>query len=145
MLVALAAAALLATSPASAVKRCHPSRQHRCHKRPRPPKPAPHLPRRLEVDENDQGQPPQPYSLRPSHNPVGAGKVEFNVYNYGQDPHTFAVIDARGRQLAFAAAPPDQPDSPVTVSAALPAGRYTLECTLPGHAALGMRATLTVR
>ncbi len=143
-------------------KRCH--RKHhrrRCTRRHHPTNPttsatatsptgtttAPTgpLPSRLEVDENDQGQPPQPYSLWPSHNPVAAGNVQFNIYNFGQDPHTFAVVDSSGHQLAFARVPANQPQTAVPVSVSLPPGRYTLECTLSGHASLGMVATLTVR
>jgi uncharacterized cupredoxin-like copper-binding protein len=103
------------------------------------------LPSRLEVDENDQGQLPQPYTLRPSHNPVAAGAVHFNVYNFGEDPHTFAVLDASQHQLALVNVPANQSDTAVPVSVDLPPGTYTLECTLSGHAALGMRATLTVK
>jgi hypothetical protein len=130
---------------------CHPTRHHRCkkvprrHPRPKPvPKPVP-LPRRLEVDENDQGQLPLPYSLRPSHNPVGTGTVQFNVYNFGQDDHTFAVADASGHQFAHVDVPANQPGNAVPVNITLPPGTYTLECTLQGHAALGMVATLTVK
>jgi plastocyanin len=97
------------------------------------------------VDENDQGQAPQPYSLFPSHNPVAAGQVQFNVYNFGEDPHTFAIVDSGGHQLAFAHVPANQPGTAVPVSASLAPGTYTLECTLPGHVGLGMVATLTVR
>ncbi len=96
---------------------------------------------RLEVDENDTPS----YSLAPSHNPVAAGKLTFNVYNFGQDDHTFAVLDSAQHELAYAAVPAGQSQTAVTVNASLPAGTYTLECTLPGHAALGMKATLTVQ
>jgi hypothetical protein len=113
--------------------------------KPHRPKPQPLLPHRLEVDENDQGDFPQPFSLRPSHNPVGTGVVQFNVYNFGQDPHTFAVVDASGRQRAFVNVPAMQPDTAAPVSVNLRPGRYTLVCTLQGHAALGMIASLTVR
>jgi plastocyanin len=104
------------------------------------------LPRRLEVDENDQGQPPQPFSLTPSHNPVGAGTVQFNVYNFGQDPHRFAVVDSAGNQVGNTVdVPANQPGTAVAVSVNLPPGIYTLECTLQNHAALGMRATLVIK
>ena len=155
-----------------AKKKCH--RHHhrrRCpgrHKpkpkpKPKPPKPTPTttagtttttptstapsgpLASRLEVDENDQGQAPQPYSLYPSHNPVAAGQVQFNVYNFGEDPHTFAIVDSGGHQLAFAHVPANQPGTAVPISASLAPGTYTLECTLPGHVGLGMVATLTVK
>jgi plastocyanin len=106
--------------------------------------PAP-LPSRLEVDENDLGSQPRPYSLYPTHNPVAAGTVEFNVYNFGQDPHTFAIEDSKHHQLAFADVPANQPQTAVQVSATLAPGHYTLLCTLTGHAALGMQATLLVK
>ena len=109
------------------------------------PTPTGPLPSRLEVDENDQGQAPQPYSLWPSHNPVAAGNVQFNVYNFGEDPHTFAIVDSGGHQLAFAHVPRFQPQTAVPVSATLAPGTYTLECTLPGHVGLGMVSTLTVK
>jgi plastocyanin len=156
-------------------RRCVKRSHHRCVRYARPrhhkrkhrakPKPAPTrtttttttttasttattaqpLPSRLEVDENDQGQLPQPYTLRPSHDPVAAGDVHFNVYNFGEDPHTFAVLDASQHQLALVNVPANQSDTAVPVSVNLPAGTYTLECTLSGHAALGMRATLIVK
>jgi len=134
--VALGAVAAPASSAPTGVTRCHPRRHHPC------PKPLPH---RLEVDENDQGELPKPYSLVPSHNPVAAGKVQFNVYNFGEDPHTFAVLDGKGRRLAFVKVPANQPDTAIELQVKLPRGRFTLECTLSGHAHLGMQATLTVR
>lgn len=99
------------------------------------------LPSRLAVDENDTPA----YSLNPSHNPVAQGTVTFNVYNFGQDAHTFAVEDSASHELAFASVPAGQPQTAVTVNATLAPGTYTLLCTLPGHAALGMRASLTVQ
>jgi plastocyanin len=136
------AAAVSAPHDSHRARRCHRRHRHRRCSRPTPSGP---LPGRLEVDENDQGQPPQPYSLWPSHNPVAAGRVQFNVYDFGQDPHTFAVVNSGGHQLAFARVPANQPETAVPVSVSLPPGTYTLECTLPGHARLGMVATLTVR
>jgi uncharacterized cupredoxin-like copper-binding protein len=106
--------------------------------------PAP-LPSRLEVDENDLGQLPQPYSLVPSHDPVASGSVQFNVYNFGQDDHTFAIQNAAKHQLAFAKVPAGQSQSAVQVKVLLAPGKYLLLCTLAGHDTLGMRATLTVQ
>ena len=93
------------------------------------------------MDENDTPS----YSLAPSHNPVGTGTVTFNVYNFGQDDHTFAVEDAKHNDLAYVNVPAGQPQAAVTVNAQLAPGTYTLLCTLPNHAALGMKATLTVQ
>jgi uncharacterized cupredoxin-like copper-binding protein len=101
----------------------------------------PPLPSRLEVDENDVGQ----YSLTPSHNPVAAGNVEFNVYNFGMDDHTFAIRDSANHGLADVNVPTGQTQTAVIVNANLKPGTYTLFCTLTGHEAKGMHATLTVR
>lgn len=103
------------------------------------------MPRRLEIDENDQGELPKPYSLIPSHNPVAHGKVQFNVYNFGEDSHTFAIVDSKHHRRAFVTVPASQPDTAVPVSVKLARGTYVLECTLSGHAHLGMRATLAVK
>lgn len=104
------------------------------------------LPSRLEVDQNDQGQLPLPYSMRPSHDPVAAGQVQFNVYNFGQDAHTFAIVDPSGRQISASVdLPAGAPETAVQLTTNLAPGTYTLECTLPGHAKLGMIATLTVK
>jgi len=106
------------------------------------------LPSRLEVDENDS-----PYSLIAGHALVSAGTVQFNVYNYGMDDHTFAIVrgtDTSAKPSPFlgsvppAKVPAGQADAAVTVSAALTPGTYTLFCTLPQHAALGMKTTITV-
>lgn len=108
------------------------------------------LPSRLEVDENDQLS----YSLSASHTSLATGTVEFNVYNFGEDPHTFAIV--RGTNTAArplvsfarggtpASIPAGSPGAAVTVDAQLSPGTYTLFCTLSDHAALGMRETVTV-
>jgi hypothetical protein len=102
----------------------------------------PPLPSRLAVDEYEVPS----YRLHPSHNPVAAGTVEFNVYNFGMDPHTFAIRDAHGNQIGGVAnVPANQPNTAVVVTADLAPGTYTLLCTLPNHAQLGMQATLTAQ
>jgi plastocyanin len=102
----------------------------------------PPLPSRLAVDEYEVPS----YRLHPSHNPVAAGTVEFNVYNFGMDPHTFAIHDAQGHQIGGVAdVPANQPNTAVVVTADLAPGTYTLLCTLANHAQLGMQATLTVQ
>jgi plastocyanin len=100
------------------------------------------LPSRLAVDENDNPY----YTLHPTHNPVAAGSVEFNVYNLGMDDHTFAVDDAGGHHVSkVAQVPANHKDTAVTVTVNLAPGSYTLVCTLSGHAAAGMKAPLTVQ
>jgi plastocyanin len=82
---------------------------------------------------------------------VATGSVQFNIYNFGMDDHTFAIKDSAGHEIgATAKVPANNLQTAVTVTANLPPGTYTLYCTLkPGqpdsHFTLGMHATLTVR
>jgi uncharacterized cupredoxin-like copper-binding protein len=69
-----------------------------------------------------------------------------NVYNVDQDPHTSAVADGNGNQIGAAIdLPPGHPGAAVPLTVTLPPGTYELFCTLPGHAAAGMRTTIVVR
>jgi uncharacterized cupredoxin-like copper-binding protein len=75
---------------------------------------------------------------------VASGTVQFNAYNQGQDPHTFAIVagtDLNGRRLVDTSI---SPGSSRTVNVSLAPGTYTLFCSLPGHAASGMKVTITV-
>jgi plastocyanin len=124
-MVALVTSALLAP-PAF-------SRRHRVHRI------APRLALSLAVDE-------QEWSLRPSQTVVAAGKVSFQAYDRGQDPHNMTIIGAHG-QIAQVSM---QPGGSGTVAVTLAPGTYRLVCTLfagtpQSHEALGMRALLTVR
>jgi uncharacterized cupredoxin-like copper-binding protein len=75
---------------------------------------------------------------------VHAGAVRFNVSNDGEDPHDLQVVDPRGR--AIAQSPDVRSGDRFTLRAHLRRpGTYVLLCTKPGHAALGMRATLRVK
>jgi uncharacterized cupredoxin-like copper-binding protein len=99
----------------------------------------PPLPTRLAVDE-------QEWSLVPTHDPVAAGPVQFNVTNYGMDQHDMAIVDQSGQIVAQTAL--IDPQGSATLTANLQPGTYTLECTLFGnheHYNLGMHATLTVQ
>jgi hypothetical protein len=94
---------------------------------------------RLEVDEAE-------WSLVASHNPVAAGNVQFNISNYGQDQHDMAIVDANGNIIAQTGL--IDPQRTAALTADLPPGTYTLECTLFGHHEhynLCMHATLTVQ
>ncbi len=57
--------------------------------------------------------------------------------------HTLAVLDAEKTQVGEEVAV-DKGDV-ATIEEHLPAGEYTLICTVPGHAAAGMVAPLSVR
>ena len=97
------------------------------------------LPSRLEVDERE-------WSVLPSHDPVAAGVVQFNVTNFGMDQHDLAIVGSAGQIVAQTQLL--DPQSTATLTATLAPGTYTLECTLYGnheHYNLGMHATLEVR
>jgi plastocyanin len=93
------------------------------------------LPRRLGVDEKE-------YSIYPSYNPVGSGRVEFHVTNFGMDAHDFSIRNTAGSVLWST---PLAPGGKALITVNLTPGEYTLFCSLADHEALGMRARLTVR
>ena len=68
---------------------------------------------------------------------VPAGRVRFTVVNRGAVAHDFAIGTRKTRLL--------QPGrSAVLLVTFARGGRVAFRCTVPGHAALGMRGTLTV-
>ena len=93
------------------------------------------LPHRLGVDERE-------YWVFPTHNPVGSGRVEFDVTNFGMDMHDFSIRDRRGNILSST---PLAAGASAVVTVKLASGRYTLFCSVSNHEALGMHARLTVR
>jgi len=99
-----------------------------------------------EVDELATGRSSPFYAMNAYEPTLAAGTVHFNVYNYDQDPHTFAIADVHGTQLsATFQVPAGHSGTPVTVTATLAPGTYVLYCTLPQHAADGMRTTIVVK
>ena len=86
------------------------------------------------------------YHLSLSQTEVPAGKVIVNFVNDGQDEHNLNTAESA------AAGAESSPVFAATKSGAHPelainlhAGAYTLFCSLPGHRAKGMEATLVVR
>ena len=75
---------------------------------------------------------------------VKHGRVTFNVHNFGMDPHDLAVRGPGGYRSSPSAriGPGDNGVLKVTLNRP---GTYTVYCTLPGHAAKGMRTTIRVR
>ncbi len=68
---------------------------------------------------------------------VPAGRVRFTVVNRGAVAHDFAIGSRKTRLL--------QPGrSAVLLVTFARAGRFAFRCTVPGHAALGMRGSLAV-
>ena len=83
------------------------------------------------------------YSLTLSRLRVPPGKVTIQVVNFGMDNHDLVIQPSRGSKSMWQTSllPPE---GIATKTFALKRGRYTLFCSLPGHRALGMVATLTV-
>ena len=67
---------------------------------------------------------------------VRPGTHRFVVINRGQATHDFKIGTKKTRIL--------NPGQRQTLTVTLKRGRYTVTCTVPGHAALGMRQRLVV-
>jgi uncharacterized cupredoxin-like copper-binding protein len=82
---------------------------------------------------------------------VPAGKVTFKVTNNGQLPHDFELCSSnKGTTKANACAgkttPMINPGQTKTLSVAVSkTGAYEYLCTVPGHAAAGMKGVLAVK
>jgi hypothetical protein len=75
-----------------------------------------------------------------------AGPAIVQLAIRGEDPHDLRLAPARGRASRRAAAVPETlPGGVAEWRGRLTKGRWTLYCSLPGHRAAGMRATLRVR
>jgi plastocyanin len=84
------------------------------------------------------------WSLTLSRATLPAGSVIAELVNRGEDGHDLHIRPAAGGADVLAlpeTASLDVLDSDAT---AIPAGTYTIYCSLPGHEAAGMHATLTV-
>ena len=75
---------------------------------------------------------------------VPTGRVKFNVRNFGEDGHDLAVRTKDGRVLGTLAELKPGRSGTLTVRLRKP-GRYRLFCSLEGHEARGMHATLRVK
>ena len=84
------------------------------------------------------------FTLQLSRPTIAAGAVIVELVNRGEDPHDLHVRPAAGGGDVLAV---DRTDAAGVAHAngTLPAGTYTLYCSLPGHEAAGMHATLTVQ
>jgi plastocyanin len=68
------------------------------------------------------------------------------IYNYDQDPHTLAIADSGGQQISDTVqVPAGHTGTAVSLTVTLPPGTYVLFCTLPQHAADGMKTTIVVK
>jgi hypothetical protein len=87
------------------------------------------------------------WSLQLSRPAVKRGPVIVQLHNWGEDAHDLVIRRlANGRATGAARKFAETPSGELTQrTIRLRAGRYRLLCSLPGHAAAGMRATLRVR
>jgi plastocyanin len=104
------------------------------------------LPHGTEVDERATGQQSPFYAMDANEHTLAAGTIRFNIYNYDQDPHTLAIADSSGQQISDTVpVPAGQTGTAVTLTVTLAPGTYVLFCTLPQHAADGMKTTIVVK
>jgi plastocyanin len=76
---------------------------------------------------------------------VPAGPVVIEFVNHGQDEHNIHAVEQPAETTEAGGLKENvKPGAHTTLSLNLHAGSYTLFCSLPGHEALGMKATLTV-
>jgi plastocyanin len=77
---------------------------------------------------------------------VKAGPAIVQLAIRGEDPHDLRLAPPRGHSAGKPAAVPETlPGAVAEWRGKLTKGRWTLYCSLEGHKAAGMRATLTVR
>ncbi len=70
------------------------------------------------------------------------GTVSLAVTNAGPTVHNVTIRDSSGKVLGATA--DLKPGEAATLTVDLPAGAYTMFCSLPGHESLGVKGTLTV-
>jgi uncharacterized cupredoxin-like copper-binding protein len=75
------------------------------------------------------------FKLAPS--TAKAGSVMFNILNKGKLSHDFTIGGKKSAMIA--------PGKSARLTVTLKAGKYPYSCTVPGHAAAGMKGTLTVK
>ena len=68
---------------------------------------------------------------------VAKGSVTFKIANKGKLAHDFKIAGKKSPMI--------QPGKSATLKVTLKSGKLKYECTVPGHAAAGMRGTLTVK
>jgi mono/diheme cytochrome c family protein len=69
---------------------------------------------------------------------AAAGRLTVNSLNKSQTPHDISIVGkATGKVV--------KGGGTSTIKVNLPPGKYQFECTVPGHAAAGMKGTLTVK
>jgi hypothetical protein len=106
---------------------------------PLPARPA--VPARLLVQGSE-------FRLALSRASLVPGRAVVQLANVGEDAHDLRLVrlDRRGHATGpVRRVPETQPGATAQWRGRLARGRWRLYCSLPGHARLGMRATLRVR
>jgi uncharacterized cupredoxin-like copper-binding protein len=80
---------------------------------------------------------PGEFNITVSKKTVAKGATTFKVVNKGGSSHDFKIAGKKTPTLT--------PGKAATLKATLKKGKYPFLCTLPGHAAGGMKGTLTVK
>jgi uncharacterized cupredoxin-like copper-binding protein len=82
-------------------------------------------------------------SFEPSTINLHAGEpVQLNLKNNGQMPHDFTLTEGVSEPVKITAT--GGKTASVTFTVTTP-GTYSFDCSMPGHAAAGMRGTITVQ
>jgi plastocyanin len=103
-----------------------------------PAEPAPSTgPAHLQVSAKE-------FSFTLSHGSAPAGRIVLELVNDGEDEHNLHIRPAAGGP-DVGALPTLQAGHHEDQEFNLPAGTYTFYCSMPGHEALGMKATFTVQ
>jgi uncharacterized cupredoxin-like copper-binding protein len=80
---------------------------------------------------------PSELRFRLAKSTVSHGSVTFTIKNSGSVSHDFKIAGKRTKLI--------KPGKSATLTVSLKKGTYTYLCTVPGHAAGGMKGKLTVR
>jgi len=80
---------------------------------------------------------PTEFHFTLSKSSVAKGSVTFKITNKGKLAHDFKIAGKKSPMI--------QPGKSATLKVTLAAGKQKYQCTVPGHAAAGMRGTLTVK
>jgi plastocyanin len=103
------------------------------------PSPTPVAPTHVEVTAEDS----EGFHFVLSRPRVPAGKTIIEFVNHGQDEHNLNAVEQTGEALV-GSLPNTASNAHLSLTVDLEPGNYTLFCSLPGHAAKGMKATLVV-
>jgi plastocyanin len=96
-------------------------------------------PARVQVTAEDTGG----FRFVLSRPTVPAGKVIVEFINHGQDEHNLSAVEPSEGSVA-GSLPDAVPNAHLSLTVNFRPGSYTLFCSLPGHEAKGMKATLVV-